>query len=57
MSVAVPSLKRIRPRHWATAVALMIAVLLFAVVIARSLLYAEKSIGPRLQQLDPQSQP
>lgn len=55
--VAAPSLKHFRPRHWATAVVLLIAVLVFVVMIARSLSYAERTIGPRLERLDAQAPP
>ncbi len=52
-----PSLRRFRPRHWATAVVLFIAVLLFGAMIARSVSYAEKKVGPRLERLDAQARP
>ncbi len=55
--VAAPSVKRFRPRHWATTAILMLAVLVFAVILARTLGYAERKIGPHLERLDTQSPP
>ena len=55
--VAAPSVKRFRPRHWATAMFLLLAVLLFGAMIVRTLSYAERTIGPRLERLDAQSPP
>lgn len=53
--VAAPSLKRFRPRHWATAAVLLIAVVVFLVMITRTVGYAERTIGPRLERLDAQT--
>jgi hypothetical protein len=47
-----PSLKRFRPRHWTTAAALTLALAVFGVLLVRSLHYAARTIGPKLQQLD-----
>lgn len=55
--VAAPSVKRFRPRHWATAMSLLLAVLLFGVMIVRTLSYAERTIGPRLERLEAQTPP
>jgi hypothetical protein len=50
--VVAPSIKRFRPRHWATAAVLTLALVTFGVLLVRSFHYAERTIGPKLKQLD-----
>ncbi len=52
-----PSFRRLRPRHWSTAAMLVIAVVAFGVFLARSVHYAERTIGPKLRQLDANAPP
>ncbi len=47
-----PSIRRFRPRHWTTAAALMLVLAVFGVLLVRSLHYAARTIGPKLEQLD-----
>lgn len=46
------TLRRWRPRHVATAIALVIALGVFAVVLKRSMKWADRSFGPRLYELE-----
>jgi glucose dehydrogenase len=50
--MVAPSIKRFRPRHWATAAVLTLALVTFGVLLVRSFHYAERTIGPKLKQLD-----
>jgi hypothetical protein len=50
--VVAPSIKRFRPRHWVTAVVLALALVVFSVLLVRSVHYADRTIGPTLKQLD-----
>lgn len=50
--VVAPSIRRFRPRHWTTAAALTIALIVFGVLLVRSAGYAARTIGPRLHELD-----
>lgn len=50
-----PAIRRFRPRHWATAAALLVAVGAFAVLLADSLRYAERRVGPGLHELEERS--
>lgn len=54
---AAPSIKRFRPRHWITAAILLMAILLFVILLVRTLGYAERTIGPNLKRLDAQNPP
>lgn len=49
---AAPTLRQFRPRHWTTAIALGVAVVLFGLMLRDSLRYAGHRIGPRLQQME-----
>jgi hypothetical protein len=44
-----------RPRHWATAVALGVAVIVFGIMLAYSFKYAGRAIGPRLERFEASS--
>lgn len=55
--VAAPSLKRIRSHHRAIAAILLAAVVLFLAMLARTMGYAERTLGPRLERLDAKSPP
>ena len=50
--VVAPSIRRFRPRHWTTAAVLTLALVVFGVLLVRSIHYAERTIGPKLKQLD-----
>ena len=52
-----PSIRRFRPRHWTTAAALALALIVFGVLLVRSAHYAERTVGPRLRQLDAAAPP
>jgi len=52
-----PSIRRFRPRHWTTAAALALALVVFGVLLVRSTHYAERTIGPKLRQLDAAAPP
>jgi len=47
-----PSLKRFRPRHWLSAVALVLVVLVFFLMLIESFKYAGKIIEPKLLQIE-----
>ncbi len=49
---AASSIRRFRPRHWVTAVALAVCLLLFAAAMMQSLGYAGRAFGPRLERLE-----
>jgi hypothetical protein len=49
---SAPAIKRFRTHHWATAALLLVAVVTFAILLARSFDYASHRIGPRLQNLE-----
>jgi hypothetical protein len=49
---SAPALNAMRPRHWATAVALVLAVCAFGVLLADSFKYAARRIGPALDNLE-----
>jgi hypothetical protein len=48
---AAPDYKKFGPRHWATAVLLLIALIVFGVLLHDSFNYASHTLGPRLQEL------
>ncbi|MCC6359837.1 MAG: hypothetical protein IT450_13920 [Phycisphaerales bacterium] len=54
---AAPSIRRFRPRHWATTAVVAIAALLFAAMIIESLRLAENAVLPRLERLDASDRP
>ncbi|MGC3956609.1 MAG: hypothetical protein QM813_01130 [Verrucomicrobiota bacterium] len=47
-----PTLQRFRPRHWGSAVIILAAVIIFALLLAESFQYARRVIGPHLQELE-----
>lgn len=47
-----PSLNRMRTHHWITGILIVTATVLFYAMLFKSLDYADKRIGPRLQQLE-----
>lgn len=55
--VAAPSIKRFRPRHWATTVLLLVAVVIFVLMMVRTWRYASRKIEPKLEQLDDRMPP
>ena len=52
-----PTLKRFRPRHWWSAAIILVAVVIFALLLAESFHYARRVIGPRLHELETNSPP
>ena len=50
--VVAPRWRSLRPHHWATAAALLAALVLFAVLFRDSLRYAHTRLGPLLHQLE-----
>lgn len=47
-----PRLKRFRPHHWATAIALGVAVVVFSAMLVYSLKYAGRVFGPELRKIE-----
>jgi hypothetical protein len=47
-----PSLKRFRPRHWLTGIILACAVIIFFVMLHRSLAYAGKALTPKIRKIE-----
>jgi len=47
-----PLLRQFRPKHWATLVALIVAVLIFGLLLANSVHYAGRLLGPKLRQIE-----
>ena len=47
-----PSLKRFRPHNWFTVVILIVAVLLFFIMLSKTLGYCSRTIQPRLQRIE-----
>jgi hypothetical protein len=47
-----PSLKRFRPYHWYTAIALTLALIVFAFLFIKSFRYAGKKIQPKLLDIE-----
>src|SRR5436190_21998153 len=52
-----PTLKQFRPRHWATATALVAALVVFGVLLAGSLSSAGRRLEPYLERVAPPRQP
>ncbi len=52
-----PALKKFRPRHWWSALIILVGSLLFFWLLAESFKYAGKIIGPRLYELEATSSP
>jgi len=52
-----PTLKQFRPRHWATATALVAALVVFGVLLADSLSSAGRRLEPYLERVAPHQQP
>ena len=50
--VVAPSIRRFRPRHWTMAAVLTLVLVVFGVLLVRSVRYAERTLGPKLKQLD-----
>jgi hypothetical protein len=47
-----PSLKRFRPYHWYTTVALILALIVFAFLFVKSFRYAGKKLQPKMQYIE-----
>jgi hypothetical protein len=47
-----PSLRRFRPRHWLTAVALILALIVFVALLLKSFRYAGEKLGPRVREIE-----
>jgi hypothetical protein len=47
-----PSLKRFRPYHWYTAIALTLALIVFAFLFVKSFRYAGKKLQPKMQYIE-----
>ena len=52
-----PTLQRFRLRHWSSAAIILVAVLIFALLLAESFQYARRIIGPQLLELEATSPP
>src|SRR6266571_212091 len=57
LSATSPALRQFRPRHWATAIALVATLALFGIVLLDSYRYAGRKLGPYLEQVRPPRQP
>ncbi len=53
--VYAPALTRFRPRTWATAVMLVVALTVFGVLLVRSFRYAGEHLGPTIERLEHES--
>jgi hypothetical protein len=47
-----PSIKRFRPRHWLTAIALLLVMIIFVALFVRSFDYADEKLGPKFQTIE-----
>jgi hypothetical protein len=47
-----PSIKKFRPRHWWSAVAVTLAVAVFFAMLMESFHYARRVMGPRLEEIE-----
>jgi hypothetical protein len=54
MLAFAPPLQRMRAHHWITGAVTILATIFFYVMLFKSLNYAGKRIGPKLQQLEQQ---
>jgi len=52
-----PTLKRFRPRHWWSAAIILVAVVVFALLLAESFQYAHRVFAPRFLELESNSPP
>lgn len=50
-----PSLKQLRPKHWITAIALGICLIIFAILLVDSTRYAGKRIAPEFHRIEAES--
>jgi hypothetical protein len=50
--IYAPALKRFRPRNWATAALLVLALTVFGILFVRSFRYADERLGPRIERLE-----
>jgi hypothetical protein len=55
--VVAPRWRSLRPHHWATAAALVAALVLFALLFRDSLRYAHTRLGPVIRQLEDEERP
>jgi hypothetical protein len=46
------SLKRLRPHHWLTGIAILLAAIIFFFLLVKSFRYADKIIQPRLEKIE-----
>jgi hypothetical protein len=46
------SIKRFRPRHWLTAIALILVMIIFIALFVRSFDYAGEKLGPKFQKIE-----
>ncbi len=51
------SIKKLRPRHWWSAVILIVTLIAFSILLADSFQYARRIIGPRLYRVEQSSPP
>jgi hypothetical protein len=47
-----PSLTRFRPRHWFTAVGMLVVLIIFLLLFVRSFHYAGRKLGPTLHEIE-----
>jgi hypothetical protein len=47
-----PSLRRFRPHHVATALLILVAMVVFFVLLAQSFRYVGRALGPKIQQIE-----
>ena len=52
-----PSLRKFRPRHWTTAIILIITLVLFLFLFVESFKYAGRKLGPKLHQIESAAPP
>ena len=46
------SIRRLRPRHWLTAIILLLAMIIFVVLFIQSFKYAGEKLGPKLKTIE-----
>ena len=54
MIAFAPPLQRLRAHHWITAALALVATVVFYIMLFKSLDYADKKVGPRLERLEEQ---